>query len=398
MMNPEQHPTQAASPPSGLYVHVPFCRTKCGYCDFFSVPVADQPVERFVQAVGCELEQRLADWPFPVQTIYGGGGTPTVLPTSTLQSLLTKLGELARTCRVTEFTIEANPGTLDVERAKLLASAGVTRVSLGAQSFNPAELAVLERRHQPGDVEASRAHLHAAGIERMSLDLIFGIPGQTLASWSNSLRQALELGVSHLSCYGLTFEAGTALTAKLEHGQLRRCSEELEAEMFEHAHDLLATAGLRQYELSNYARPGCECAHNLLYWHNEPYLGVGPSAAGCDGRRRYRNVAEVAKYLELVEGGGLPTGETEVLDDEAVMHELLLMQLRLAEGLSVEDFRQRTGHDPLTLFADRLAHLEELDLVAASPSHIALTARGRLLADRVVAELAQACPTDKRPL
>lgn len=381
--------------PSGLYVHVPFCRSKCGYCDFFSVPVADQPVERLAQALTHELEQRLADWPYPVRTIYCGGGTPTILPPWALQTLLAALGEVARTRAVTEFTVEANPGTLDAERAKLLADAGVTRLSLGAQSFETAELAVLERGHQPAEVATSLAHLRAVGIERVSLDLIFGIPGQTPASWSDSLQRALELEVSHLSCYGLAYEPGTALTASLEQGKTTRCPEALEAEMFEHAHDVLTAAGLRPYEISNYARPGCECAHNLLYWHNEPYLGIGPSAAGCDGRRRYRNVAKVADYLEFIERGLLPPGETEVLDDEALMHELLLMQLRMAEGLSVETFERRTGHDPLTLFA---AQLEQLgDLVARSPSHIALTRQGRLLADRVIVELAQACPSGKRP-
>ena len=397
-MDSEPLPALDESRPSGLYVHVPFCRAKCGYCDFYSVPVAGQPVERLVRALAQELERRLADWPYPMTTIYCGGGTPTVLPTPSLRDLLTTLAEVTSTHEVTEFTVEVNPGTLDAQRAELLAAAGATRVSLGAQSFNPTELAVLQRGHQPQDIATSLTHLRAAGIERVSLDLIFGIPGQSLASWSDSLRQALDSGVAHLSCYGLTYEPDTALTARLELGQVRRCGEDLEAEMFEHAHDILADAGLRQYEISNYARPGHESAHNLLYWHNEPYLGVGPSAAGCDGRRRYRNVADVSRYLELVEGRGLPTSDTEVLDDEAVMHELLLMQLRLAEGLSIEDFRRRTGHDPLALFAERLARLEELGLLATSPGHLALTRRGRLLADRVIAELASVCPAGERPV
>ncbi|HNQ23942.1 MAG TPA: radical SAM family heme chaperone HemW [Phycisphaerae bacterium] len=380
----------------GLYVHVPYCRRKCGYCDFYSVPVHDRPVERLVAAISAELDRRLAECVLPVHTIYIGGGTPTILPVEALGSLLHALRPVVATHRPVEFTVEANPGTVDERRAAVLVDAGVTRVSLGAQSFIPAELATLDREHAPADLTRSVATLRAAGIRQINLDLIFGIPDQTPASWSASLKQVLDAGVEHLACYGLTYEPGTPLTERLARGEVTRCPESLEADMYEQAMDFLPAHGFDQYEISNFARPGSQCRHNLLYWHNEPYLGVGPSAAGCVGRRRYRNVEDVDEYLTSLEAGRLAEEEVELLDDEMLMHELLLMQLRLTEGLAVEVFRQRTGMDPLQLLQEPLGRLTTLGLLTVGTTHVALTRAGRLLADRVILELVRACPPGVR--
>ena len=387
-----------APTPVGLYVHVPYCPRKCGYCDFYSVPIAGEATNAYVEAMLAELAGRWAREPMTARTCFIGGGTPTALPADQLRRLLTGVRDVAQLPAGIEWTVEANPGTVDETQATVLAEAGVNRVSLGAQSFEPAELRVLDREHEPAAVRASLEALRRVGIANLSLDLIFGVPGQTEASWARSLAAAVSLGVQHISCYGLTYEPGTPMTGRLVRGELTRCDEPLEAALFEQTLDTLSAAGFEAYEISNYAQPGRRCAHNLIYWHNEPYLGVGPSAAGCVGRRRYRNVADVAEYVARAQAGQPVEAEIEQLGDEAVMHELLLMQLRLAEGVSRSVFRDRTGHDPATLLEGPVARLTDAGLLQVSDTHLSLTRAGRLVGDAVILELAAACPGADQPV
>lgn len=376
------------TPPCGLYVHVPFCETKCGYCDFYSVALKDRDSRPLARGLARELRARVRESVHEVRTVFFGGGTPTVLPLNELAGLLESLAEVVAVPRLEEFTVEANPATVDDEKAELLVSAGVNRVSMGAQSFFPGELATLERLHSPEDIAPSVATLRRHGVTQVNLDLIFGIPGQTLDTWSRSLARAVTLNPDHIACYGLTYEPGTRLTAMRRHGRLRLCDEDLEADMFLLTMDALEAAGYRQYEISNYAKPGCECRHNLLYWRNEPYIGVGPSAAGCVDGRRYKNVADVAGYVRLIERDGHAEVETETIDTEMLIVELVMMQLRLKEGLSIAAFRERIGVDPRDSFGDALTRLVALGLVAVSETHIALTRSGRLVANTVIADLA----------
>ena len=378
--------------PCGLYLHIPFCATKCGYCDFYSVAVKDRDTLAVVNRIERELRIRLDGNPRKVRTVFCGGGTPTILPAGQLGGLLETLSQVVLVDGLAELSVEANPGTADEEKAKLLVAAGVNRVSIGAQSFVSGELATLDRRHAPDDTVGSVALLRREGVRQINLDLIFGIPGQTLDTWSESLRRAIELEPDHVACYGLTYEPGTRLSERRQHGQITPCDEQLEADMYLHAIDTLASAGYEQYETSNFARPGCQCLHNLIYWRNGPYIGVGPSSAGYLDGRRYKNVANVDEYVRLMDSQGHAETESEVVDAQMLMTEMIMMQLRLVEGLSVVTFRERTGVDPLTLFGDVLSRLTGQGFITVSDTHIALTRQGRLVSDAVMAELVRDCP------
>ena len=375
------------SPPiRSLYVHVPFCRTICGYCDFYSIVYRPELAERLVAALLAELDrwhQRLAG---RVRTIFVGGGTPTTLPPTLLGRLLEALAALRDPHATLEFTVEANPATVDDAVATVLQQAGVTRVSIGAQSFDPAELRVLDRLHEPQQVGQTVAAVRAAGIGQVNLDLIFAIPGQRLEGWLASLRQALALQPEHLSCYCLSYEPGTPLHRRLLAGRVGRHDEDAEADLLEATIETLTAAGYEHYEISNYARPGCACQHNLTYWRNEHYVGIGPSAAGYVDGVRYRNVPDARAYVEAIEAGRDPAIEREPrsLDDQ--MRETMMLSLRLREGVSRARFRQRFGVDPCERFAGPVRQFVGLGLLEVCGQAIRLTRRGMLVADSVIAE------------
>jgi len=370
----------------GLYLHIPFCRTKCGYCDFYSDAISGQPTLRLVNAMVSELANRLTAHPSPITTVFVGGGTPTVLGVEALAPLLMPLKDIVRADRPTEFTTETNPGTLDAAKLALLTEAGVDRISMGAQSFHRGELNALERIHVPEDiphgVEICRRH----GIERLNLDLIFGIPTQTLASWRESLRRAIDLGADHVACYGLTYEPGTALTRMRDGGRIVPCDEGLEADMYLAAIDDLAATGYEQYEISNFAKSGQRCLHNLIYWKNEPYIGVGPSAAGYLDGTRTRNVSNTREYIRRIERDGHAVVESERLTGAALAGETAMLQLRLNEGLVFEDFLRWTQTDARRAFAESIARYAGQGWLTVTDRGVALTRSGRLMADTVIAD------------
>ncbi len=384
------NPDRRSPEPVGLYVHVPFCETKCGYCDFYSVAHKDRDTAPLVDRLIRELKLRVDGFADRVRTVFFGGGTPTILPVDQLAQLLVATKNVLRGAALEEWTVEANPATVDRAKADLLVREGVTRVSMGAQSFFPAELAVLERLHSPDDIAPSVDVLRQAGVSQINVDLIFGIPGQTIATWSESLRRAIELGPDHIACYGLTYEPNTRLTALKVAGKMTPCDENLEADQFFHTIDTLEAAGYRQYETSNFARPGCECRHNLIYWRNQSYIGVGPSAAGCVDRRRYKNVSDIAAYVRMMDAQGLAEIESEIIDREKLILEMILMQLRLVEGLSIPDFQERIGLSPKEVFNGTLDRLASDGPLTITRDRIAFTRDGRLVADRVMGELARA--------
>ncbi len=396
-----ESPSPSGPHPCALYVHVPFCETKCGYCDFYSVALKDRDpgplVARLLRELNGRVEEAHATGYF-VQTVFFGGGTPTLLPYGQLRELLKTVNKLVAADAIEEFTVEANPATVDDAKAALLAEHGVTRVSMGAQSFIPAELAALERLHKPEDIAPSVATLRRHGLDNINLDLIFGIPGQTPASWAESLRIAVDLAPQHIACYGLTYEPGTRLTAQRRAGHVTACNEDTESELYLHALDTLSAAGFCQYETSNYARPGRECRHNLLYWRNRPYIGVGPSAAGCMLGRRHKNVADIASYIRQMDERGRAEMESEAVTPEMLMLELPMMQLRLVEGLSIGDFVAQAGVDPREVFHEPLERFVASGLVNVSETHIRLTREGRLLSDAILRELAAALGRRERSL
>ncbi|MCO6436435.1 MAG: radical SAM family heme chaperone HemW [Phycisphaerae bacterium] len=375
----------------GLYVHLPFCETKCGYCDFFSVPLKGRATRPLVQRVARELQRRLSPAPHPIRTVFVGGGTPTILPADELAWLLDEVRAKIESHLIEEFTVEANPATVDDAKAAVLVQCGVTRVSMGAQSFIPEELTTLERLHSPDDIAPSVQTLRRRGVTQINLDLIFGIPGQTCETWKHSLESALELEPDHIACYGLTYEPGTRLTALRNAGRVEPCDEIIESGMFQQTVDILAAAGFEHYETSNFARPGCRCEHNLIYWRNGPYVGVGPSAAGCYAGRRYKNIADVSGYIRAIDEAGHAEADGERINHTMLMMEMVMMQLRLTEGLSLDDFRRRTGLDPRQLFAPVLENMTRQGWLTDSDSCIALTPAGRLVADVVIRDLAALC-------
>ncbi len=368
-----------------LYVHVPMCRSRCAYCDFYSEVIRPGVVAPLVSATLAELERAGRDRPLSFRTLFVGGGTPTALPTDALESLLrgcaARVGDPEP-----EFTVEANPATVIAATADMLVCAGVNRLSLGAQSFLPAELAVLERAHAPGATAETIETCRAAGLSHFSLDLIFGIPGQTLTTWRHSLAAAISLEPEHLSCYGLTYEPGTRLYARLTSGEVERVHPDLEADMYELAIDTLAAGGYHQYEISNFARPGAECRHNLTYWRNEPYLGIGPAAAGYVDGLRYKNVADTDAYIRAINAGETRYCEQERLDPAQCARETAMLGLRTTAGLDCRRFSERFGLDPLHFFSAAIEKHARNRLLEADTEHIRLTRRGLLLADRVIAD------------
>ena len=373
-----------ADMPTGLYVHVPFCETKCGYCDFYSVPLGDRATAPLVRAIVAELEQRDSSVTGPFQTIFVGGGTPTLLPLYDMKTLFGRLADIAPRDQVIEFTTEANPATVDDAKVRLLADCGVNRISFGGQSFHQRELDMLERLHNPADIEPGVRLARAGGMGQVNLDLIFGIPGQTLASWRESLHRAVDLGVDHLACYGLTYEQDTPLTSQMRQGLITPCDNDLEADMYLLAIELLESCEFEQYEISNFAKSGCQCRHNLIYWNNQPYLGIGPSAASYIGGARFKNVPHIDTYIDDLEHGRDPWREQERLTGIDLAGETAMMQLRLNRGIDISQFEAQVGLNPLELYREQITSYTASGLLESTPSRICLTAAGRLVADRVI--------------
>jgi oxygen-independent coproporphyrinogen-3 oxidase len=367
-------------PARHLYVHLPFCSSRCGYCDFVTVVGRDGEHERYVDALLAELALERSRLAPRLESVYLGGGTPSFTAPGALERLLRDLPDAE------ELTVEGNPETLTPELAELLVGAGVDRVSVGAQSFQPHLLAVLERRARPDDVRAGVRVLRAAGVANLSLDLIYGIPGQSADDLDHDLADALELEPEHVSAYELEAKAGTRFTHAYG-AELARQAEAMEG-YFELVVDRLTAAGYRWYETANFCRPGdrdLRARHNLGYWLGRDYLGLGVGAVStCDGRR-WRNAASLRGYLEALERGEAPARELEELDERVRACERLLLGLRLDEPLSLA--RVETAVD-----AAALARLAAGGLVVSDGDLLSLTRRGRFLGGAVTAELTSALP------
>ena len=336
---------RGSSPVRSLYIHVPFCFHKCHYCDFYSLVDTRDRQDAFVARLVREL-RALAPLgrAEPLETIFVGGGTPTLLRTDLWETLL---GELARLFDLGairsgagEFTVECNPETASAELFGVLRAGGVSRLSMGAQSFEPRHLKTLERWHDPASVEQAAGLAREAGFGRLSVDLIFGIPGQTLAEWERDLERALAMGLSHLSCYALTYEPKTAMTARLHRGDFEPCDEDLEADMYEHTVARVRAAGLDRYEVSNFAAPGQECRHNLAYWRQRSWMAAGPSASAHlldpgGGSWRWKNVARLDDYLRSDDRGLPPVVDAEPPEPRRLVGERIMSGIRLREGVDL---------------------------------------------------------------
>ena len=391
-------PDLAALPrsrPRGLYVHVPFCFHKCHYCDFYSITrQSPQRMERFVDLTLAEaaLWRERSDLVLKPETVFFGGGTPSLLPPGAMSRLLEGLAERFDLTGVCEWTVEVNPATADLSYLRMMRAGGVNRISLGAQSFDRRELATLERHHDPADVPRALAWAREAGFERLSIDLIYGIPGQTPESWRQSLVEAVALGTRHLSCYGLTYEPNTPMAVRRRLGRVTPAAEEVELGMLWEARTRLAAAGMPAYEISNYAAAGEESLHNLGYWTGQNYIGLGPAAASHVEGRRWRNDPHLGRWEHQVQAGGLPAIEYEELTPGQRAGELAMLGLRLASGIDLDEIARRTRVDARSVFSDVLARLIGAGLLEEAGGRIRLTDKGLPVGDGVASEFLSAAP------
>ncbi len=371
--------------PQAAYVHVPFCAHKCGYCDFASLAGADHLADRYLDALSREIS-RLGT-PQPVRTIFLGGGTPTRLTVDQLRRLLEVIGLWLPLETDGEFTVEANPGTLNAEKVEALIEGGVNRVSMGAQSFSRSILRTLERDHDPEEV-ARAVELIAPRFERWSLDLIFGVPGSTLEDWNADLDRALAFEPPHLSCYALIFERGTDLWKRYQKDLIHPIDEEIERSMMESTIDRLTVSSRSMYEISNFAKPGQQSVHNHVYWANDAYFGFGLGAARYVDGVRSVNTRDLRGYLNRIESDDDPTGPREQLNPEERARETAILMLRRTKlGLDRLDFLERTGFEIDFLAGSVIQRFSKSGHLEDDGRRIRLSKEGIYVADSILCEL-----------
>jgi oxygen-independent coproporphyrinogen-3 oxidase len=375
---------------TGLYLHIPFCAHACPYCDFSFELLRKPLVERFVRALSAEIDRYTAIPPWKhvrFTSLFLGGGTPTSLSVHVLRDILLRLRAAFDIAEEAEITVEANPETVTDEKLAMLREMGVNRLSLGVQAFTPASLRRLGRHHSVERAVRAVDQARRAGIPHLNLDLMFGAPGQTMADWDETLAAGLALAPDHLSAYGLTIEEGTPFGHLAGAGRLDLPDEETHIALYHRAVDRLTQGGYRHYEVSNFALPGAECRHNLVYWTGGDYLGLGPSAHSHHRGRRFANVRRLADYLERMEQGACATGYEETLTHDERMHEAILLGLRLTAGLDIPAFRRHFGREAYQRREEIIDTLASSGFLERAGHRLRLTRKGLAVADTVCAAL-----------
>lgn len=361
-----------------VYLHIPFCHRICPYCSFYKHTPGSTPIGSFIEALTSEARARIPTAGRQPRTLYLGGGTPSMLSPGHLGKLFDALHGAVDFSTLEEVTMEANPATFDLSKARLFRELGVTRVSLGIQSFSTHVLATLGREHSAAEAAASVGILRDAGIPQVNIDLMFSIPGQSAEDWESTLRRTVALAPDHVSAYNLTYEEDTAFLESLKRGEFSP-SEDTDARFFELADDVLTNSGFDHYETSNYSLTGFRSAHNQGYWRGEDYLGLGPSAVSTLGSIRSKNIADTSQYVARIRAIGNAVEESETLDEEARRIERIALGLRTSEGISMDlldhDGRKRAA----SLAAEGLAEIRDHRLILAN--------HGRALVDPISAEL-----------
>lgn len=371
---------------TGLYIHIPFCASRCVYCGFYSTTL---PALRdaYVDALCQELTLRAEELPADeaITTIYLGGGTPSQLTTDQLDRLFSYIYKVYRSQPV-EVTMECNPDDITPAFADWIAQSPIDRISMGAQTFSDDRLRLLRRRHTAAEVRRATTLLRQAGICNISIDLMFGFPGETLADWEQDIDEALRLGVEHISAYSLMYEEGTTLHRWLSEGRIQEIDDDLSLRMYDCLVDRLTAAGYRHYEISNFALPQRESRHNSSYWRDVPYMGLGASAHSFDGRQRSWNVADIETYIAAIGRGERPC-TVEALDPDTHYEDVVLTSLRTAEGIDLGKIRRDFGSQRL----DFLLAAADQDLrqgyLVREDDHLRLTRRGIYLSDGITARL-----------
>ena len=386
-------PIQQLLETASLYVHIPFCHTRCHYCDFNTyagmLPLREPYVRALLTEIGMAgaLTKLPGGKPRRSRTIFFGGGTPSLLSVSQVSRILDACYDNFAVDEDAEITLEANPGTLSREQLVGLRAAGVNRLSMGAQSFDAELLKTLGRIHSPKDITQAVRDAQAAGFTSINVDFMFGLPGQTMRHWRETIERALDLHIEHLSLYSLIIEEGTPFYTWTHEGRITPGDEDLCADMYEYADERLHAAGYVNYEISNWSLPGFQSRHNLTYWHNFPYIGMGAGAYSSFGGRRFSNVREPAEYIRMLKAQQWPEVESETVDKAQAMSETAFLALRTAQGLHLPTFEQRFAL-PFAQFAgDRLHMVEEAGLLERETEWLRLSKRGRLLGNEVFLRL-----------
>jgi oxygen-independent coproporphyrinogen-3 oxidase len=364
---------KATEPIRHIYVHIPFCARICPYCAFYKERADPSQTQRFCEALLLELDSHRAQFAIQPETIFFGGGTPTTLSIAQLELILRGFRDRLDLSQVIEWTVEANPGSVSLRKAAALHRGGINRISLGVQSWDDQLLQGLGREHNAAQAETSFQIFRDAGFTNLSVDLMFGIPAQTIEHWRASLEETISLGPEHISCYCLTYEEDTEFFRRESRGELR-ADPEADAEFFTTAFEILEAASYRQYEISNYARPGYESVHNQSYWAGHNYLGVGPSAFSTIGLRRWQNVCDYRVYADALFAGKSIVGSTETLTTKMKQAERIALSLRTRGGVAASLLH---GKD------EQIAEFSKLGLMRQCQDNFLLTPAGKLLADSV---------------
>lgn len=365
--------------PTSAYVHIPFCTQICYYCDFSKVFIKNQPVDDYLQALIREFESYDIE---QLRTLYIGGGTPTSITAQQLDYLLTNLIKHLDLSVLEEFTIEANPGDLTDDKIEVLKKSAVNRVSLGVQTFNDKQLKRIGRSHNESQIYSTIDHLKTAGFDNISIDLIYALPGQTMEDVKENVAKAIALDIPHLSLYSLILEHHTVFMNKMRRGKLNLPQEDLEVEMFEYIIAELEANGFEHYEISNFTKPGFESRHNLMYWDNVEYYGVGAGASGYLNGVRYRNRGPIQHYLKAVSEGNARLSE-EVLTKYEMMEEELFLGLRKKSGVSIAKFEEKFGVSFEEHYGQIVTELCQQGLLVSDDKVVRMTKKGLFLGDTV---------------
>ena len=370
----------------GIYIHIPFCRSKCDYCDFYSLAGRDDRMDQYQKALLSHIKETapLAQ-DFPVDTIYIGGGTPSYYGAKRLKELLGVIRNLYKVEKDAEVTVECNPDSVDVKSLKILRKAGVNRLSMGMQSANACELERIHRIHTPQQVNEAATAARKAGFTNLSLDLIYGLPGQTMDSWKATVEHALSLIPQHLSCYGLKVEEGTPLAARVAQGEVLP-DDDQQADLYLWTVGRLERAGYPQYEISNFAKPGFASRHNLRYWLTQPYIGFGSDAHSDFGGRRYSFVRDLDAYIQGVLQGGDIIDESEIIPKRERCGEYLMLRLRTVQGINEQEYRSTYFMDFAPLQA-RLEQFRTQGWAEQTDGRWHFTPKGFLLSNQLIGDL-----------
>jgi oxygen-independent coproporphyrinogen III oxidase len=365
-----------------LYIHIPFCHRKCGYCSFISYALRENDLQPYLRALKAEIAQRGGNE--RLSSIYFGGGTPSLLSVDQFSDILAAISHSFTVDEAAEITMEANPGTVSEAYLSAIRELGINRLSLGVQSLSDRDLRLLGRGHTAAEAREAVGFARSSGFSNVNIDLVYGLPGQSLPHWQNTLDEALALTPPHVSLYPLTLEEGTPMWQAMQDGSLPHVEPDLTAEQYELAEDLLAGCSYRHYEISNWAKAGSECRHNTTYWLNKPYIGVGVSAHSWIDNHRLANTCNLDEYLAS-RGGNLPLlpAMDEHIGPELELAETVILGLRLDTGIGIDDINNRFGVDLMAHYGQTIEELREAGLLEFAGGRLILTASGRLLGNEV---------------